>query len=179
MEEKVRSLTKSLQWEKAERAEVTGKLEVAEKSNSNWIKRYKSLKEDQKPLEQEVQQVRASNKELQAMNKELQANLREAREANNSQVLLGYSIMRRAVSRVYPNCDLPALDQIAAEEAQKGEPSPETQEGSPPHAEAGGSGTAAASAATADGAEKEAPATGGAAAGASEVGQEKEKEAEK
>ena len=172
MEENIKSLTKSLQWEKAERAEVADKLEVAEKFNSNWIKRYKSLKVDQKPLEQKVQQVKA-------LNKELQANLREAREANNSQVLLGYNIMRRAVSRVYPNCDLPALDQIAAEEAQKGEPSPETQEGSPPHTEAGGSGTAAASGATADGAEKETPATGGAAAGASEVGQEKEKEAEK
>ena len=33
MEEKVRSLIKSLQWEKAEWAEVAGKLEVAEKSN--------------------------------------------------------------------------------------------------------------------------------------------------
>ena len=52
--------------------------------------------------------------------------MREIREANNNQALLGYNIMRKAIFRVYPNCDLLALDQIVAEEAQKGEPSPET-----------------------------------------------------
>ncbi|KAF3451276.1 hypothetical protein FNV43_RR07371 [Rhamnella rubrinervis] len=93
-----------------ERLAVVTKAEVAENGLSQIDKKYQGAKTSLKNKEKEVEGLKETIQEL-------TIELDEFKKEGSENVMLGYSIMRRAVVRKLPDYNMIKLDQLATEEA--------------------------------------------------------------
>lgn len=102
-ENKTKTSSKAHEEEKTVRKEADRKTIKATKDGSLWIKKYKRQKEDNE-----------AHKGLFTENEKLQGELKKADEANISECLAGYKLLRTACSKVLEGFDMKKIDKVAA-----------------------------------------------------------------
>ncbi|KAF3448985.1 hypothetical protein FNV43_RR09709 [Rhamnella rubrinervis] len=128
---KCKMLEQSLNIKENEKLAAVTRAEVAKKGHSQIDKKYQDAKISLRNKDREVEGLKNANQEL-------SAELDELRKEGNENVMLGYSIMRKAVARKFPDCNMIELDQLATEEARKGDQPTSTPTDEPLQVEAGG-----------------------------------------